>query len=134
MLCVVAVFAVAAVAYAGWTDHEEVNIVGDEDDGRAWGSLYGARHGSGDQYISCSLRSSGLEYDNPMDLWGYCYARDANGEEVSCNTYSPHHVQVIGSISSASHIRFRYETFWLFVSEVTRCTRIEVENGSQYIE
>jgi hypothetical protein len=126
MLAAIAVLILsnAPSAHAGYRDDDaaldDVHINTWSGGGAAWGALGFARNSSvANQFIGCSL--TGFRGQSPSI---YCYARDVQFNNATCQSSDPGLIQTLAAMNSDAHIQFNWDAHG--------CTAITVDVGSLY--
>ncbi|QGX40984.1 hypothetical protein [Permianibacter aggregans] len=112
-----AMLAMSSASFAGFTNHYQVNIVGNT----AYGSFIGARQSAdATQYIYCA--SVNFTTSSPYVV---CGARTAAGAVKSCTSTDPGHMEAVRGLSNESYVYMRWD-------DSGRCDYIYTSTGSMY--
>ncbi len=123
----------AGVIHAGSRGVNEVTFTGDAANGSFKGSLGSARASSdGYQYIGCQVSwygptTANLPTVNPSN-YGYCYARDRNGNTRSCYVTVKYGTAaaLLGNVSSDAWLYAQYFS----MPDAAYCNWIDIANFS----
>ena len=113
-----------SVAYAGFTQPAVVEV--DLTNSFAGGDQLTARTSDNpDVFIGCGIRI----FDNANNpfYWGFCQARDSEGESIQCFTQSPDLLEAMRSTSAYAYITFSWNPSTL------ECTRVGFSTQSFYL-
>lgn len=121
----IALMAFATTAEAGFTQPAEVDV--DLVAGLAQGDQVSARYtADAIQYIGCGTRRRALAAGGYFDN-GFCQARDAAGEQITCTTTDSGLLEAIHSSGDYGFVTFSWDV------ATSECTRIGFSNQSFYL-
>lgn len=102
---------ISGLASAGDFQPRPVEIELDSDDsGNARGSMTSARFSDNDEeYIGCGVRLWS-QPDGTYFNWGFCQAKDADGEQVFCETEDSEMLDIMKATGDYSYITFEWDT------------------------
>ncbi len=115
----------AGVALAGATQSVPVDV--DLDARFAFGDMVTARTGKGkDVFIGCGTRVNA----DPMFTFGFCQARDVEGDLINCFTQNPVLLDAMAATSAYAFITFAWQDDGDGGAE---CTRVGFSTQSFYL-
>lgn len=102
---------ISGLTSAGDFQPQPVKIdLNSDDSGNARGSMTSARFSDNDEeYIGCGVRLY-AQPDGSYYHWGFCQAKDADGEQVFCDTEDSEILDIMKATGDYSYITFQWGT------------------------